>query len=221
MRMNKPDLITIALPKGRIAEELVPVLQNMDIEPEADYFDKSSRKLAFQTSRDDVQLIRVRSFDVPTFVSFGAAQIGVSGSDVLLEHDHPDLYAPLDLKIGACRMSLACMNANADKALGSISHLRIATKYPHITRRHFASKGIQAECIKLNGAIELAPTLGLCDYIIDLVSTGNTLKANGLTEIETLLEVSSQLIVNRTALKTRSAALQPIIDGFTCAVEIR
>lgn len=216
--MSDSDLITIALPKGRIAEELTPVLQRMDIQPEPDYFNADSRKLAFVTSRKDVQLIRVRSFDVPTFVSFGAAQIGVSGSDVLQEHDYPDMYAPLDLEIGKCRLSLATLTEQADQPIGSVSHLRIATKYPHMTQRHFATKGIQAECIKLNGAIELAPKLGLCDYIVDLVSTGGTLKANGLREVETFMEISSQLIVNRTALKTRSDQLQPIIDGFKKAV---
>ncbi len=215
--MPDSDLITIALPKGRIAEELVPVLQRMEIEPEPDYFDANSRKLAFTTSREGVQLIRVRAFDVPTFVSFGAAQIGVSGSDVLQEHAYPDMYAPLDLGIGKCRLSLATLKEQAEQPIGSVSHLRIATKYPQITQRHFATKGIQAECIKLNGAIELAPRLGLCDYIVDLVSTGGTLKANGLVEVEGFMEISSQLIVNRTALKTRGERLQPIIDGFADA----
>lgn len=210
--------ITIALPKGRIAEELAPLLKQLDLAPEDDYFDEHSRKLTFATSHKDVQLIRVRSFDVPTFVSYGAAQIGVSGSDVLMEHDHADLFAPLDLGIGKCRLSLAAPEKEAKKDLSSESHIRVATKYVRITKDYFARKGIQAQCIKLNGAMELAPTLGLCRRIVDLVSTGNTLKANGLVEIEKMFDVSSRLIVNRTALKTRAVELQPILDGFAKAI---
>jgi ATP phosphoribosyltransferase len=148
-------------------------------------------------------------------VAFGAAQLGVAGSDVIAEFDHAEIYAPVDLDIGHCRLSVAeKVTPVGGTPLESLSHVRIATKYPNLTRRHFAAKGIQAECIKLNGAMELAPTLGLCRRIVDLVSTGTTLKANGLVEVETILPVSSKLIVNRTALKTRPAEVLEIVNVF-------
>lgn len=212
---NNP--IIIALPKGRIAEELVPLLSSFGIEPEDDFFNKDSRALMFDTSDPNIKLARVRSFDVATFVSYGAAHIGVAGQDVLLEHDHPELYTPLDLGIGACRLSLAVPHEmDADEALHA-SHIRVATKYIRLTKQYFATKGLQAECIKLNGAIELAPRLGLCRRIVDLVSTGSTLKANGLKEIDTIVEITSRLIVNRSALKTRASEIDPIIQGFESA----
>ncbi len=216
------DNIIIALPKGRILEELAPMLANCGIEPEKEFFKEHSRKLRFDTNLDHIKLIRVRSFDVATFVAFGGAHLGVAGSDVLLEFDYPNLYSPLDLGIGACRLSLAAPKAFAkDQAFWNASHIRVATKYVNSTQRFFAERGIQAECIKLNGAIELAPTLGLCRRIVDLVSTGNTLKANGLVEVETIAEISSRLLVNRGAMKTMGDEVQRLINGFTEACHER
>jgi ATP phosphoribosyltransferase len=214
-KKNMTDKITLAIPKGRIYEELRPLLAHTGIEPEAGFFDERDRRLMFATNRPDVQLIRVRSFDVATFVAFGGAQIGVAGSDVLMEFNYPDLYAPLDLGIGKCRLSIAEPIELAEHDDPTRwSHVRVATKYPNITKEYFATRGVQAECIKLNGAMELAPSLGLSERIVDLVSSGATLTANGLTEIEVITQVSSRLIVNRTALKTRSDALMPIINSF-------
>lgn len=211
--------ITIAVPKGRIYEELEPILKRIDIQPEPDFFNESSRALQFATNHPSISFIRVRSFDVATFVAFGAAQLGIVGSDVLDEFDYPDLYAPLDLGIGKCRLSVAepvDLAQRDDPARWS--HIRVATKYPKLTQDYFAKRGVQAECIKLNGAMELAPKLGLSERIVDLVSSGNTLKANGLVEVEVLMQVSSRLIVNRTALKTQSDVLSPLIAKFEEAV---
>lgn len=204
--------IIIAIPKGRIFDELRPILDHVGIEPEAAFFDEKSRALQFATNHDHISFIRVRSFDVATFVAFGAAQLGVVGSDVLDEFDYPDLYAPLDLDIGKCRLSIA---EPVDlESTGRVSHMRIATKYPKLTQEYFAKQGIQAECIKLNGAMELAPKVGLAERIVDLVSTGGTLKANGLKETEVIMEISSRLIVNRTALKTQGDILNPLLKSF-------
>lgn len=195
--------ITIALPKGRILKELTPLFSKLGIAPAADFFDEDSRALEFGTGDAGIRLIRVRSFDVPTFVSFGAAQFGVAGSDVLMEFDYPDVYAPLDLGIGKCRLSVAERKDAPPENLAQQSHVRIATKYPNIATRYFAGLGIQAECVKLSGAMELAPKLGLARRIVDLVATGDTLRANGLHETAVVAEVSSRLIVHRAALKTR------------------
>jgi ATP phosphoribosyltransferase len=196
--------LIMALPNGRILDEVMPLLRQTGIEPEPAFDDPASRQLRFATSEPSLDLIRVRSFDAATFVAFGAAQLGVAGNDVLMEFDYSEIYAPLDLDVGHCRLAVA---ATADWAahddMRRASHIRVATKYPEIARRHFAGRGIQAECIKLNGAIELAPRLGLCRHIVDLVQTGATLRANGLVEIEAIAKVSSRLIVNRPALKTR------------------
>ncbi len=211
--MSEP--IVIAVPKGRILEELQPLLDKAGLKPEADFFKESSRKLQFETNHANVSLIRVRSFDVATFVEFGAAQMGVAGSDVLAEFDFPDIYAPLDLNIGHCRLSIAEPEDGMQKdELSRLSHVRVATKYPNITKRYFESKGIQAECIKLSGAMELAPKLGLARRIVDLVSSGATLKANGLIETHKIIDVSSRLIVNRTAFKTRAAELGAWVEKF-------
>lgn len=201
-------MMIIAVPKGRIGKELAPLLEKAGIVPEEDFHEESSRKLKFSTNQLGTELIRVRSFDVATFVSFGAAQIGVAGSDVLMEFDYPEIYAPLDLDIGHCRLSVAeplgdAPGRAAPDDIMRASHVRVATKYPNITTRYFAKRGIQAECVKLSGAMELAPGLGLCRRIVDLVSTGGTLRANGLKEMEVIMKVSSRLIVNRTAFKTR------------------
>jgi ATP phosphoribosyltransferase len=213
------DALVMALPNGRILGEVMPLLRRIGIEPEPAFVDPNSRQLRFATSDPGLDLIRVRSFDVATFVAFGAAQLGVAGNDVLMEFDYSEIYAPLDLNIGHCHMAVA---APADWAAHedprSWSHLRIATKYPEITRRHFAARGVQAECIKLNGAIELAPLLGVCRHIVDLVQTGATLRANGLIEIEHIAAVTSRLIVNRPALKTRPEEVGRWIDRFRTAV---
>ena len=166
-----------------------------------------------------VKIVRVRSFDVATFVAFGAAQLGVAGNDVLMEFDYPEVYAPLDLGIGKCRMSVAEpveMQKNDDPSRWS--HVRVATKYPNITRRHFAARGVQAECVELSGAMELAPNLGLASRIVDLVETGSTLKANGLVEVEHIAHITSRLAVNRAALKTRPDEMGAWIERFRDAV---
>ena len=200
----RENCLIMALPNGRILGEVMPLLRQIGITPEPAFDDPSTRQLRFRTSEPLLDLIRVRSFDAATFVAFGAAQLGIAGNDVLMEFDYSEIYAPLDLDVGHCRLSVAATaGSHGQEDVRRSSHIRVATKYPEVTRRHFASRGIQAECIKLNGAIELAPRLGLCRYIVDLVETGATLKANGLVEIEAIAEVSSRLIVNRPALKTR------------------
>ncbi len=209
--------LTLALPKGRILKEALPLLARLGIVPEPDFADDDSRKLMFETSRPDIRVIRVRSFDAATFVAHGAAQIGIAGNDVLMEFAFSELYAPVDLGIGHCRLSVAQPASLADD-LASLSHVRVATKYPGITRRHFAAAGIQAEVIKLNGAMELAPLTGLADRIVDLVSTGRTLAENGLVEVEVIAPVSSRLIVNRAAFKTHPAVV-PLVDAVRRLVE--
>lgn len=217
--MTEP--LILAVPKGRILEEALPLLAAVGIVPEPAFSDEGSRALRFRTNTPSVDLIRVRAFDVATFVAHGAAQLGIVGSDVLAEFDYPELYAPVDLEIGHCRISVAepAGMAETDDPRGW-SHVRVATKYPHITRRHFEARGVQAECVKLNGAMELAPVLGLAPRIVDLVSSGRTLKENGLVEVEVIAEVSSRLIANRAAFKTR-ADLVPLVDAFRRAVERR
>src|SRR6478752_3229736 len=199
-RLNSNESLVLALPKGRILGEVMPLVRRAGIEVDLEFANDDSRQLRFTTNHRGLEIIRVRNFDVATFVAFGAAHLGVAGNDVLMEFDYPEIYAPLDLRIGACRLSVAEpkeMVEGDDPTRWS--HIRVATKYPEITRRHFAARGVQAECIKLNGAMELAPTLGLCRRIVDLVSSGSTLKANGLVEIEKIAEVTSRLVVNRAA----------------------
>ena len=192
--------LTFAVPKGRILDEALPLMARAGVVPEAEFHDKKSRALSFACEGSDMRIIRVRAFDVATFVAHGAAAVGIVGSDVVEEFAYPDLYAPVDLGIGYCRLSVA--EPAGQSATQSASHLRVASKYPNLTHRHFESQGIQAEVIKLNGAMELAPGLGLASRIVDLVSTGKTLKDNGLVETSTILEITSRLIVNRAALKT-------------------
>ncbi|MDB5715505.1 MAG: phosphoribosyltransferase [Sphingomonadales bacterium] len=214
--MSNP--IVIAVPKGRILSEALPLMALAGIVPEAGFGDENDRRLRFATNRPDVSIIRVRAFDVATFVAHGAAQLGIVGSDVLLEFDYSEVYAPVDLGIGHCRISVAepvDLAATDDPA--SWSHVRVATKYPNLTRRHFEARGVQAECVKLNGAMELAPTLGLSSRIVDLVSSGRTLKDNGLVEVEVIAQVSARLIVNRAAFKTRPD-IAPLIEAFRAAV---
>jgi ATP phosphoribosyltransferase len=217
--MTDDKKLILAVPKGRILKELQPILQSCGIAPEKDFADENSRKLRFTTSDPGLDIIRVRAFDVPTFVAYGGAHLGVSGSDVLEEFSYNDIYTPLDLNIGHCRLAVAMAEADKDKDdPAHWSHIRIATKYPNLTARHFARRGVQAECIRLNGAMEIAPALGLCTKIVDLVSTGSTLKANKLAEIETIMDVTSRLIVSRTALKTMPDAINAWIERFRGAL---
>ena len=209
----------LALPKGRILEEVQPILQKCDIIPEDDFFSDKSRKLRFTTNHENLDIIRVRAFDVATFVAYGGAQLGVVGSDALEEFNYSEIYAPLDLNIGHCRLSVAMPKEDMEKEdPAKWSHIRVATKYPSLTARHFAKRGVQAECIKLNGAMEIAPALGLVRRIVDLVSTGSTLKANNLVEVEKILDVSSRLIVSRSAYKTSPDIIKKYIDSFSKAI---
>jgi ATP phosphoribosyltransferase len=213
-----PTDIIIAVPKGRLLEEALPLIKAAGIIPEATFSDENSRALRFATNHSHISLIRVRAFDVATFVAHGAAQLGIVGSDVIDEFAYSELYAPVDLRIGHCRISVAepaDMAATDDPRRWS--HVRVATKYPHITRQYFEGRGVQAECVKLNGAMELAPTLGLSSRIVDLVSSGRTLKENGLVEVEVIAEVSARLIVNRAAFKTE-AQVPALVEAFRQAV---
>lgn len=219
MKASQSTKLILAIPKGRILKELQPLLEKCGIKPEPDFSDENSRKLRFTTNHKDLDIIRVRAFDVATFVAYGGAHLGVVGSDVIEEFQYDELYSPLDLKIGRCRLSAAMPESEIGKDDPSRwSHIKIATKYPNLTARHFARRGVQAECIKLSGAMEIAPALGLVTKIVDLVSTGATLKVNKLKEIEVILEVSSRLIVNRTALKTNPEILKEWIENFRKAV---
>ena len=214
------ERLVLALPKGRILEEAVPLMRRAGIELEAAFDDPDDRQLRFRTNHDELDVIRVRAFDVPTFVAFGAAHLGVTGADDLMEFEYPEIYAPLDLGIGACRLVVAGPKDDAGPDdLGRLSHIRIATKYPEITRKYFAARSVQAECIKLNGAVELAPGMGLSRQIVDLVQTGSTLKANNLVEIEEIARITSRLIVNRTALKTRAEQVNNWIERFRGAAD--
>lgn len=206
--------IIFAIPKGRILDEALPLMRAAGIDPEPAFFDKDSRALMFACADAAVQVIRVRAFDVATFVAHGAAQVGIVGSDVIDEFDYSELYAPVDLDIGHCRISVAEpaeLAANDDPR--SWSHVRVATKYPNLTRKHFAARGVQAECVKLNGAMEIAPLLGLSSRIVDLVSSGRTLQENGLVEVETIAQVSARLVVNRAAFKT-DARIAALVEKF-------
>ena len=216
------DPLIIAVPKGRIMVEARPILDQVGIQPESAFDEENSRQLEFKTNIPHISIIRVRSFDVATFVAFGAAQLGIAGNDVLSEFDYPEIYAPLDLGIGACRLCVAQpMDLSMELDLSQLSHIRVATKYPETSRRYFAARGVQAECVKLSGAMELAPKLGLTPRIVDLVSTGQTLKANGLIEVATIANVSSRLVVNRTALKIRSDEINSWIAKFRSAVHAK
>ena len=215
-----PTLV-LALPKGRILSECGPLLARAGIAPAADYTDEDSRRLRFPTSDPTLDVVRVRPFDVATFVAYGAAQIGICGGDVLAEFDYPEIYAPLDLGIGACRVSVAApVTEAADDDPSRWSSVRVATKYPNTARRHYAARGIHADVVHLNGAMELAPGLGLSRLIVDLVQTGSTLRANGLRETEVIAHVTSRLIVNRTALKTRPEEIGAWIARFRAALAV-
>jgi len=210
--------LILALPKGRILAECGPLLARAGVEPAPDYTDEDSRRLRFPTANPALDVVRVRPFDVATFVAYGAAQIGICGGDVLAEFDYPEIYAPLDLGIGACRVSVAAPLAEPPDDPATWSSVRIATKYPNTARRHYAARGIHADIVHLNGAMELAPGLGLSRLIVDLVQTGSTLRANGLRETEVIAHVTSRLIVNRAALKTRPEEIGAWIARFRQAV---
>ena len=209
--------ITLALSKGRIFDETLPLLAAAGVIPADD--PEKSRKLIIETSRPDVRLIIVRASDTPTYVQYGAADLGIAGKDVLLEHGGAGLYQPLDLKIARCRMCVAVPNGfDYAAAVQRGARLRVATKYIHTAREHFAAKGVHVDLIKLYGSMELAPLTCLADAIVDLVSSGGTLRANNLQEVEEIMQISSRLIVNQAALKMKREILQPVIDAFAGAV---
>ena len=206
------ERIIFAIPKGRILDEALPLMQAAGIEPEPAFFDESSRALLFATNNPAISIIRVRAFDVATFVAHGAAHIGIVGSDVIDEFDYSELYAPVDLAIGRCRISVAMPQGAVDDV--QAGHIRVATKYPATTARYYHARGIQAECVKLNGAMELAPSLGLSGRIVDLVSSGKTLAENGLVETAIISHVSARLIVNRVAFKMMSGTIPALVQTF-------
>ena len=205
--------IIIAIPRGRIIEECKKFLNKTSFAPEPLLFSEKTRKLTFKSKDPSISYIKVRAFDVCTFVAFGAAQIGISGDDVVQEYDYSEVYAPLDLNIGHCRLSVAAPTNFLRKDDPSTwSSIRVATKYPNLTKNFFAKKGIQVETIKLNGSMELAPSLYMCRRIVDLVSTGKTLKENGLKEVDKIMDIQSKLIVNRSAYKTKTKKIESIIN---------
>jgi ATP phosphoribosyltransferase len=206
------DSLTLALAKGRILEDTLPLLARAGIEPLDDL--NRSRKLVFETNHESIRLVLLRSADVPTYVQYGAADLGVTGKDVLLEHGGDDLYERVDLKIAPCRLMTAGF---ADRPLPK-HRLRVATKYPRITRQYYLEQGRQVELIKLYGSMELAPAVGLADVIVDLVDTGNTLKANGLVPMEHIMDISSRLIVNRASMKMKNQPIVELIDQIEAAV---
>jgi ATP phosphoribosyltransferase len=205
-------MLTIALAKGRILDETLPLLARAGIEPIDDLL--RSRKLVFATNHADISLVLIRSSDVPTYVQYGAADLGIAGKDVLAEHGGAGLYERVDLNIATCKLMTAGF---AGRALPR-TRLKVATKYPGITRHFFLEQGQQVELIKLYGSMELAPVVGLSDIIVDLVDTGNTMKANGLTPFETIMDISSRLIVNRAALKTKNQAVRELVERIEKAV---
>lgn len=214
--------LTMALSKGRIFEETLPLLEAAGIQVAEN--PEQSRKLIIETSDPNLRLIIVRASDVPTYVEYGAADLGIAGKDVLIEHaaNHPGgLYQPIDLNIAKCRLAVAVKNGfDYEAAVKQGARLRVATKYTEAAREHFAAKGVYVDLIKLYGSMELAPLVGLADAIVDLVSTGNTLKANNLIAVEDIMPISSRLVVNRAALKTRQPELQPILDAFERASRV-
>jgi ATP phosphoribosyltransferase len=212
-------MITLALSKGRIFEETLPLLRAAGIEVLED--PEKSRKLILPTNREDVRVVLVRATDVPTYVQHGGADLGVAGLDTLLEHDDHGLYRPLDLKIARCRMSVAVpVDFDYDRAVRQGSRIRVATKYTQIARQHFSDKGVHVDLIKLYGSMELAPLTGLADAIVDLVSTGSTLKANHLVEVEQIMDISARLVVNQASLKLKQAPIRALMDAFSQAVSL-
>ncbi|UZG46206.1 ATP phosphoribosyltransferase [Caldimonas thermodepolymerans] len=213
-------MITLALSKGRIFDETLPLLKAAGIEVTED--PETSRKLILPTNRPEVRVVLVRATDVPTYVQYGGADLGVAGKDVLLEHGGQGLYQPLDLRIAKCRMSVA-VRADFDyaAAVKQGSRLRVATKYTTVARQHFADKGVHVDLIKLYGSMELAPLTGLADAIVDLVSTGGTLRANNLVEVEKIMDISSRLVVNQAALKVKREPIRRLIEIFSTATQKR
>jgi ATP phosphoribosyltransferase len=210
--------ITFALSKGRIFDETLPLLKRAGIEVLDD--PETSRKLILTTNRADIRVVLVRASDVPTYVQYGGADLGVAGADVLMESEGDGLYRPLDLRIARCRMSVATRSDfDYASAVKQGSRIRVATKYTATARQFFADKGVHVDLIKLYGSMELAPLTGLADAIVDLVSSGNTLKANGLIEVEKIADISSRLVVNQAALKLKREAMRPVIDALEQAVE--
>ncbi|MDX1498224.1 MAG: ATP phosphoribosyltransferase [Salinisphaeraceae bacterium] len=207
--------LTLALSKGRILEDTLPLLEAMGVRPEEDPL--KSRKLQFATNRDDLRLLVIRAADVPTFVDHGAADLGIAGKDVLMEHEGDGLYEPLDLGIARCRLMLAGKPDAVERAAGR--RLRVATKYLKTTRAFFAERGQQVELIKLYGSMELAPLVDLADIIVDLVDTGNTLKANGLQPLETIADISSRMVVNKASMKTKPAAVKALLRDFAAQLD--
>ena len=213
-------MITIALSKGRIFEETTPLLAAAGIHPAED--PESSRKLIIGTNREDVRLIIVRASDVPTYVQYGAADLGIAGKDVLDEHGGEGLYQPIDLQIAKCKMMVAVReDFDYFASIRSCSRLKVVTKYVKTAREHFAAKGMHVDLIKLYGSMELGPLVGLADVIVDLVSTGGTLRANNLKAVEEVGEISSRLVVNQASLKLNRGKIQPIMDAFTNAIASR
>ncbi|WP_369818120.1 MULTISPECIES: ATP phosphoribosyltransferase [unclassified Acidovorax] len=213
-------MITLALSKGRIFDETLPLLAAAGIKVLED--PEKSRKLILPTNQPDVRVVLVRATDVPTYVEYGGADIGVTGKDTLIEHGGQGLYQPLDLQIAKCRVSVAVRNDfDYERAVKQGSRLKVATKYTSIARDFFATKGVHVDMVKLYGSMELAPLIGLSDAIVDLVSTGNTLKANHLVEVERIMDISSYLVVNQAALKLKQAPLRRIIDAFAAATAAR
>ena len=212
-------MITLALSKGRIFDETLPLLAAAGIEVLED--PEKSRKLILPTNQPNVRVVLVRATDVPTYVEYGGADIGVTGKDTLIEHGGQGLYQPLDLRIAKCRVSVAVRNDfDYERAVKQGSRLKVATKYTSIARDFFATKGVHVDMVKLYGSMELAPLIGLADAIVDLVSTGNTLKANHLVEVERIMDISSYLVVNQAALKLKQAPLRRIIDAFASAIPV-
>ncbi|RCW74119.1 ATP phosphoribosyltransferase [Pseudorhodoferax soli] len=210
-------MITLALSKGRIFDETLPLLRAAGIEVLED--PETSRKLILATNQPELRVVLVRATDVPTYVEYGGADLGITGRDTLIEHGGHGLYQPLDLDIARCRISVAVRkDFDYASAVRQGSRLRVATKYVGIARDFFATKGVHVDLIKLYGSMELAPLTGLADAIVDLVSTGNTLRANGLVEVERIMDISSRLVVNQAALKRKQAALRQVIDGFAAAL---
>ena len=209
--------LVMALPKGRIMAELAPLLARAGIVPAAALADEDSRRLRFETNDPALDVVRVRSFDEATFVAFGASALGIAGADVLMEFDYPEIYAPIDLGIGRCRLAIAQPVSAPALDFRAASTVRVATKYPNVARKYFSAQGVHAEVVHLNGAMELAPSLGLSPIILDLVQTGSTLRANGLVEVATVAEVTSRVIVNRALLKTDRGSLRRLLDRLADA----
>ena len=205
--------IIIAVPRGRIIDECKNFLNKTTFAPDPLLFENNTRKLTFSSKDNNIDFIKVRAFDVCTFVAFGAAQLGIAGDDVIQEYNYSEVYAPLNLDIGHCRLSVAAsVKLLKNEYPSTWSNIRVATKYPNLTKQFFADKGVQVDAIKLNGSMELAPSLLMCRRIVDLISTGKTLKENGLKEVEKIIDIQSKLIINRSAYKTKTKKIETIID---------